>query len=97
MESPGSQVVVSGPDGARLGSFGLTGARVTVGRLADAHYRDGFLALPANARCPLPGNAGFRLASAADKRATAAKEQFVGAFDPLATEFGGRTWSAGEF
>jgi serine/threonine-protein kinase len=64
---------------------------------ADAHYRDGFAALPAGADCPLPGNAGFRLASAADKRATVAKERFVEAFDPLATALGGRTWSAGEF
>jgi serine/threonine-protein kinase len=64
---------------------------------ADRHYRDGFLSLPAGAHCPLPGNAGFRLASAADKRATAAKQRFVAAFDPIATELGGRTWAAGDF
>jgi len=64
---------------------------------ADRHYRDGFLALPASVHCPLPGNAGFRLASAADARATTAKQQFVKAFDPLARRFGGRIWSAGEF
>jgi serine/threonine protein kinase len=64
---------------------------------ADEHYRDGFADVPAGAHCPLPGNAGFRLASAADARATAAKAQFVEAFNPLARRFRGRTWSPGEF
>ena len=54
-------------------------------------------AVPAGSHCPLPGNAGFRLASAADARATAAKRRFVTAFNPLARRFGGRTWSPGEF
>ena len=64
---------------------------------ADEHYRDGFAALPARSHCPLPGNTGFRLASASDARATAAKRRFVGAFNPLARRYVGRTWSPGEF
>ena len=64
---------------------------------ADGHYRDGFEAVPGGAHCPLPGNAGFRLASAADRRATAAKQRFVAGFNPLAQRFGGRTWSPADF
>jgi hypothetical protein len=60
---------------------------------ADRHYSDGFRALPNDAGCPLPGNAGFRLAPAADRRATAAKQRFVRAFNPLSERFGGRNWS----
>jgi predicted Ser/Thr protein kinase len=63
---------------------------------ADRHYRDGFRALPNDAGCPLPGNAGFRLASAADRRATAAKRRFVRAFNPLSERFGGLKWSPDE-
>jgi DNA-binding winged helix-turn-helix (wHTH) protein len=35
MESRRTEVVVSGPDGARIGSFALAGARITVGRLPE--------------------------------------------------------------
>jgi predicted Ser/Thr protein kinase len=63
---------------------------------ADRHYRDGFLGLPADASCPLPGTAAFRLASAADARATTAKQRFVAAFNPLAKRLGGRVWAPGE-
>jgi hypothetical protein len=62
---------------------------------ADRHYRDGFVD-DAQAHCPLPSNAGFRSAAKFDTRATAAKEQFVKAFNPLAERFHRRTWSAGE-
>ena len=37
MESRSAEVVVSGPDGAPIGTYGLTGARVTVGRLAGVN------------------------------------------------------------
>jgi hypothetical protein len=62
---------------------------------ADRHYRDGFVD-DAQAHCPLPSNAGFRSAATFDTRATAAKEQFVKAFNPLADRFHRRTWSAAE-
>jgi hypothetical protein len=64
---------------------------------ADRHYRDGFFALPPDAGCPLPRNAGFTLAGRSDSRATAAKKSFIAAFDPLANRFGSRIWSASEF
>jgi predicted Ser/Thr protein kinase len=64
---------------------------------ADRHYRDGFFALPAHARCPLPRNAAFGLAGESDARATRAKTQFVASFNPLAERFGRPTWSASTF
>jgi predicted Ser/Thr protein kinase len=64
---------------------------------ADRHYRDGFFALPAHSRCPLPRNTGFALAAKSDARATSAKQRFVAAFNPLAKKFGRRTWSASAF
>jgi predicted Ser/Thr protein kinase len=63
---------------------------------ADRHYRDGFFSVEPRTRCPLPPNQSFTLASKSDARATAAKERFVVAFDPLAERFQRRTWSAGE-
>jgi DNA-binding winged helix-turn-helix (wHTH) protein len=62
----------------------------------DRHYRDGFRALT-NARCPVPRNRDFLLAAPADARATAAKRQFVAAFNPLARRFERQTWSAAGF
>jgi hypothetical protein len=64
---------------------------------ADRHYRDGFFAVAEpKTHCPLPRNANFTLAGKSDARATAAKERFVAAFDPLAERFQRRTWSAGQ-
>jgi hypothetical protein len=60
---------------------------------ADLRYHDGFVAV-GNAGCPLPANANFRLAAKADARATAAKQRFVAAFNPLARRFHRQTWSA---
>jgi predicted Ser/Thr protein kinase len=64
---------------------------------ADRHYRDGFLALPANATCPLARTGDFALAAKSDAGATRAKTRFAGSFNPLASRFGRRTWSAGSF
>jgi hypothetical protein len=64
---------------------------------ADRHYRDGFLAVEATAACPLRTNVSFELARKSDARATAAKERFVAAFDPLAQRLQRRTWLASEF
>lgn len=63
---------------------------------ADRHYRDGFFAVAPSTSCPLPPNRNFELARKSDARATAAKERFVAAFDPLAKRFHRRTWSASE-
>jgi hypothetical protein len=64
---------------------------------ADRHYRDGFFAVPAGSRCPLPGNTGFVLAARSDTLATAAKRHFVRAFNPLARHFERKTWSPSGF
>ena len=64
---------------------------------ADRHYRDGFLSFPAGATCPLPASPDFDLATRSDREATAAKEQFVARFDPLAERLDSRTWTAAEF
>lgn len=64
---------------------------------ADRHYRDGFLAIQAGARCPLPSNAGFALATRSDRRATEAKKAFVAHFNPLARSVGARDWAITEF
>jgi serine/threonine protein kinase len=92
---------------AVLGQLGgLTGPTAEAGRTvmllrralnesieADIHYRDGFRA---STSCPLSKNQDFTDAKAADSRATVAKTRFVRAFDPLARQFGRRSWSAGE-
>ena len=62
---------------------------------ADIRYRDGFYALGASG-CPLPPNRNFALARESDTRASAAKRQFVAAYNPLARRVGRRTWSANE-
>ena len=64
---------------------------------ADRHYRAGFLGYPADARCPLPPSADFDLATRSDREATAAKEDFVALFDPIAESVDRRTWTAAEF
>jgi hypothetical protein len=64
---------------------------------ADRHYRDGFFsAATAKTGCPVPSNANFELAQRSDARATAAKERFVAAFNPLAKRFHRRTWLPSE-
>lgn len=62
---------------------------------ADRHYRDAFVNSHATT-CPLPSNGDFVLARAADAKATAAKERFVAAFDPLARAHGRRPWLGSE-
>jgi von Willebrand factor type A domain len=64
---------------------------------ADRHYRDGFLASAANPRCPVSSNSSFERARRSDGRATAAKERFVAAFNPLARRVHRRTWAVTEF
>jgi predicted Ser/Thr protein kinase len=64
---------------------------------ADRHYRDGFALVPPGTRCPLPSNPGFALAAQSNSQATAAKQRFVAAFDPLARRFGRREWAPGGF
>jgi hypothetical protein len=63
---------------------------------ADRHYRDGFFAVSAGTGCPLPMNSALRQAARSDGHATAAKQRFVAAFNPLARLFHRRTWSAGK-
>jgi hypothetical protein len=65
---------------------------------ADRHYRDGFFEdAQSGAACPPGKNAGFRLAASSNARATAAKKQFVTAFNPLAARFGRPTWTPADF
>ena len=50
--------------------------------------------------CPggrAPTNAAFSAAQAADANSTSLKSQFVNAYNPVATRFGLRTWTEGEF
>jgi hypothetical protein len=62
---------------------------------ADRHYRDWFLA---STKCPPPPNQSFVLAQKSDRRATTAKELFVGRFDQLAATLRNkRQWTAGDF
>lgn len=65
---------------------------------ADRHYRDAFFeSAQSGAGCPPRQNASFRLAARSNARATAAKRQFVAAFDPLASRFGRPIWAPGDF
>ncbi len=61
---------------------------------ADRHYRDAFFS--AGKGCPAASNPDFALAGRSDARATAAKQRFVTAFDPIAARLGRRTWRAAE-
>jgi serine/threonine-protein kinase len=61
---------------------------------ADRHYRDWFRA---STKCPPPPNQSFVLAQKSDRRATTAKELFVGRFDQLAATLRKRQWTAGDF
>lgn len=63
---------------------------------ADRHYDDWLRTLPANSTCPLPQTNDFSLARAEDARASAAKRDFIAAFNPLATETRRQTWSEGQ-
>jgi DNA-binding winged helix-turn-helix (wHTH) protein len=65
---------------------------------ADRHYRDAFYEdAQSGAKCPPRQNGSFRLAAASNSRATAAKGQFVAAFNPLAARFGRQTWTSADF
>ncbi len=65
---------------------------------ADRHYRDAFFEdAQSGAGCPPRDNASFRLAARSNVSATAAKRQFVAAFNPLAARFGQRTWKSADF
>jgi DNA-binding winged helix-turn-helix (wHTH) protein len=65
---------------------------------ADRHYRDGFFEdAQSGATCPPRRNASFQLAARSNSRATAAKRQFVSAFNPLASRFGRPTWRPADF
>jgi predicted Ser/Thr protein kinase len=62
---------------------------------ADRHYRDAFDGVT-KPGCPIRSNADFVLARTSDRRASAAKQRFLSAFNPLAERFGRRTWAAAE-
>ncbi|PWU22868.1 MAG: hypothetical protein C5B48_09575 [Candidatus Rokuibacteriota bacterium] len=62
---------------------------------ADRHYRDAFLAAPAGG-CPSRSDPSFELAASSDAQATAAKQRFAAAFDPLARRFGRPTWQGSQ-
>jgi serine/threonine-protein kinase len=64
---------------------------------ADRHYRDGFATIPPGTSCPLPPNAGFKLAERVSAQATASKRRFLAAFNPLAAQFALRRWAVGGF
>jgi hypothetical protein len=64
---------------------------------ADRYYRDGFFAVAPTSGCPRATNRNFKLAKTSDALATATKQRFVAAFNPLAKRFQRRVWSAGEF
>jgi len=56
--------------------------------------------VPVPVGCPggtPPKNAAYNSARAADTQSTSLKEQFVAAFNPVATRFGQPTWQASDF
>ena len=61
--------------------------------LQSDRYYSGWLAQQGS-QCPPKPNAELRLAQRSDERATAAKQQFLASFNPLATKLHLRTWSA---
>lgn len=61
---------------------------------ADRHYRDWLVSLAGS--CPLQQTGDYALARSEDVQASAAKREFVAAFNPLARKFNRRTWSESE-
>jgi len=64
----------------------------------DFLYTDYYYTFPVG--CPSgtpPKNEAFDAARAADARSTTLKQQFVDAFNPVATRFGLQTWAGGDF
>ena len=64
---------------------------------ADNQYRDWLSYLQGQARCSTARNQNFTAAEREDALATAAKQRFVAAFNPLARQLHLRTWSAAKF
>jgi DNA-binding beta-propeller fold protein YncE len=74
---------------ARIKSLLMVGLSHSIA--ADLHYRD-WLAHSAS-RCATTRTADLSAAQREDRSATAAKQKFVGAFDPLARKLHLRTWT----
>ena len=81
------------PEAARVAT--LLQAALSHSIEADRHYRD-WLASLAGSGCPLPQTSDYSLARSEDGPASAAKREFVAAFNPLARKFHRRTWSESE-
>jgi hypothetical protein len=64
---------------------------------ADRHYRHWVVSLKSWPRCSTSANADLTAAQHEDVRATAAKKDFVAAFNVLARRLHLRTWGAGAF
>ena len=63
---------------------------------ADRHYGDWLSSLSGTSNCPLPQTGDYNLARAEDAQASAAKREFIAAFNPLASKLHRRTWSESE-
>jgi hypothetical protein len=65
---------------------------------ANRHWRDWLFSLADQGltSCPLKQTPELIRAQQSDRQATAAKERFVAAFNPLASKLNGRTWRAGD-
>jgi hypothetical protein len=63
---------------------------------ADRHYRDWVASLQSRPRCSTSATADLTAAEHEDELATAAKQTFVVAFDPLARRLHLRSWKAAE-
>jgi len=63
---------------------------------ADRHYRDWVLSLRTRPRCSTTANADLAAAQHEDLLATAAKQTFVAAFNPLARRLHLGTWTAAQ-
>lgn len=70
-------------------------AALTNSIAANKHYIAWMKSLKAGSGCPgsFGDNADFKAAEAASVKATAAKQSFVKAYNPLARKFGKQTWS----
>jgi hypothetical protein len=80
---------------ARLRS--LLGNALAHSIAADRHYRDWLGYLQGQPRCSTARNGDYAAAQREDRLASAAKQRFVAAFNPLARQLHLRTWSATEF
>jgi hypothetical protein len=88
---------LSSPTGQSAKITSLLRQALTHSIAADRSYQSWLSHLKPAAGCPLAHDRSYQAAQREDTLATAAKQRFTAAFNPLARSLGLRVWSANEF